>query len=274
MRIFISYADEDSSTAETIELELTKRGHQVFLAHLNIGGGGDFGTVIPDKLKKSQLFIFLISPFSIEPRSFPVTELGMAQKRWRNPVGHLLPVLIDPQTSWDDIPPYARSVAVLKPRGNLAAEVAEQVQAIQSQQRRRRLAVGLAFAVSLAVGLSGGWVYRQPIQTWLQRATPQAPAMVKRSHEVKARIFVRRGEVSKNLTYPVPGQIGPVTGKPTFAADPDNNQAQIVDLVVGNEGKSITVVYDLPGDGEKDDYRQIRGTVVWMEAAPQLSPSK
>ncbi|MDH5193505.1 MAG: hypothetical protein OEW32_07450, partial [Nitrospira sp.] len=57
------------------------------------------------------------------------TELEFAKKRWKNPSGKILPVMVRP-TLDSRIDAYLRAVTILYPQGNVAAEVAARATAL------------------------------------------------------------------------------------------------------------------------------------------------
>lgn len=65
------------------------------------------------------------------------SELTFAERKWPNPKDRVLPVMTRP-TPWDDVPPYLRAVTILEPKGNLAAETADAVEAIKRKLPRGR----------------------------------------------------------------------------------------------------------------------------------------
>jgi len=85
-----------------------------------------FNHAIRDELFEAGLFIFLISPTALAEGRYTRTELKLAQEKWPNPSGRILPV-IALETDWETIPPYLTAVKVLKPEGNLAAEVVNSI---------------------------------------------------------------------------------------------------------------------------------------------------
>ena len=64
-----------------------------------------------------------ISPHAIEPGSYTLTELRMAQERWPHPGRRVLPVMLEP-TEIERVPAYLRAVTIFQPAGNVAAELA------------------------------------------------------------------------------------------------------------------------------------------------------
>jgi hypothetical protein len=126
MNIFVSYASEDKDVAEQIYLNLVKDGHQVFFDRTELPAGGDYTTRIRNAFRKSHLFIFLISPDAVAKSSYALTELKFAREKWQHPDGHVLPVMVR-GTDYSLIPNYLKTLTVLEPEGNVAAEVAGQV---------------------------------------------------------------------------------------------------------------------------------------------------
>ncbi|MGL6109893.1 MAG: toll/interleukin-1 receptor domain-containing protein, partial [Rubrivivax sp.] len=122
MMIFLSYASEDRPLAEEIQLALAGAGHEVFFDRESLPAGGDYHARIKASVDAAELFVFLVSPDSVAPGGYALTEMGYARSRWAHPKGHVLPVLLRP-TPFAAIPAYLKSVTVLEPSGNTAAEV-------------------------------------------------------------------------------------------------------------------------------------------------------
>jgi hypothetical protein len=76
---------------------------------------------------RADLFVWLASPASVRPGSYALTELSFAEAKWRNPSGHVLPVLTGEMNA-GDLPAYLRPINALTVRGNLEAEVVGWVQ--------------------------------------------------------------------------------------------------------------------------------------------------
>jgi hypothetical protein len=126
MKIFLSYASEDRPQAEEIQLALAGAGHEVFFDRQSLPAGGDYHARIKASVDEAELFVFLISPDSVDAGGYTLTEMGYARSRWPHPKGHVLPVLLR-QTDFKTIPAYLKSVTVLEPSGNVAAEVVSAV---------------------------------------------------------------------------------------------------------------------------------------------------
>jgi hypothetical protein len=121
MRLFLSYASEDQDLAEQIFLALTAAGHRVVFDKDSLPAGGDYHTRIRRAVDRSDAFVFLITPRSLAPGSFALSELKYARAKWVHPRGRVLPVVVD-VTDLGAIPPYLRAVTLLQPQGDVAAE--------------------------------------------------------------------------------------------------------------------------------------------------------
>jgi hypothetical protein len=100
--------------------------------------GESFDARIRAAVEESDLFVFLITPESVSPGRYTLTELKFAEQRWTHPAGRVLPVIAK-ATPKESIPPFLRAVTILTPRGNLVAEVAAQVARLTAPWWRRML---------------------------------------------------------------------------------------------------------------------------------------
>src|SRR5687768_7642211 len=135
MNIFLSYSSQQRDIAHRLSLSLEGQGHNVFFDRTDLREGGEFDARIRSAIEAADLFIFLISPESIAPGSYPLAELGMAESLWPHPEGRVLSVLAKP-VKMDEVPPYARAVSILKPRGDFVAEVSAAVARIAGKSTR------------------------------------------------------------------------------------------------------------------------------------------
>jgi len=126
MKIFLSYASEQRDLADAVNLALMAQGHDIFFDRDDLPPGGDYNGRIRSAIAASDGLIFLISPQSVAPGSYALTELKLAREKWRHPRGCVLPVLALP-TPYTAIPVFLKAVTVLEPEGNLVAEVAAEV---------------------------------------------------------------------------------------------------------------------------------------------------
>ena len=128
-KVFLSYAHEYHSTAADVSVCLSARGYNVFFDRSSLKPGKEYNSEIQKAVEKCNLFVFLISPESLKPRSYTLTELGFAKNIWRNPSGRVLPVMVR-STLNSKIDAYLRAVTILYPQGNLAAEVVAMADAL------------------------------------------------------------------------------------------------------------------------------------------------
>ena len=130
MNVFLSYASEDRQLAERIQLALVGARLKVFFDAETLPAGGDHQARIHNAGKTSDLFLFLISPHSVEKGSDCLTELGYARDKWPHPKGKVIPVRVSP-VHFELIPNDLRAVTVFEPEGNIPAEVLAAVSALK-----------------------------------------------------------------------------------------------------------------------------------------------
>lgn len=147
MRIFLTYASEQKASAEAIAFSLRGRGHHVFLDKDDLPPGQNYEVQIENAISQSDYLLFLISPQSVSPGRFTLTELELARRKWRHPDGHILPIMVVP-TEMRDVPEFLRAVTILEPKGNLAAETAAHVKETDQHKVRNLL---LYFAAAGAI---------------------------------------------------------------------------------------------------------------------------
>ncbi|MGH8537573.1 MAG: TIR domain-containing protein [Gammaproteobacteria bacterium] len=164
MKIFLSYASEQSELAKEIALALRAENHTVFFDRSALAAGEAYNADIRKAIENSQLFVFLISPHSVTAGRYTLTELDFAERKWPRPWGYVLSVMVTP-TPKADIPPYLRAGTVLQPSGNVAATIAAEIHRIPKsgwlrivQRYRAQLLVLLALMI---VGAGAAWWYQQ-----------------------------------------------------------------------------------------------------------------
>jgi len=152
MKVFIAYASEDRKVAESIAFSIRSRGHEVFFDRDDLPVGASYDQQIELAVKQSDLFIFLISPDSVTNGAYTLTELAFSRKKWPDPNGRVLPVIVR-QTPRTDVPPYLTAVTILEPRGNIAAETSAEVDsmsmstAVGSRSKHRNLQAAIITSV-------------------------------------------------------------------------------------------------------------------------------
>ena len=158
MKIFLSYSSQNRASVEPVNFALAAQGHDVFFDRDDLPAGTEYDQRIIEAVEGADLFVFMLSPASIRPGSYTLTELGLAQKKWTNPSGRVLPVAAEP-VAFDHIPPYLKSVTVLEPSGNLAAAVVDAVRRLESAgQRPKRVALLASAAVLVALAIAA-WFF-------------------------------------------------------------------------------------------------------------------
>lgn len=151
MRIFLSYESSQRAIAEKIAIRL-QRKHEVFFDRDTLQASDAFDSEIREWIeRKAELFIFLISPGALTSGNYTVTELGFAKRRWKNPAGRVLPVLVEGVIEEVD-DAYLTSINLLVPKGNVEAEVASEVERMARWRIPRWGA--LAAAAVLIAGLA------------------------------------------------------------------------------------------------------------------------
>ena len=168
MRIFVSYASERHSVAEKLSLALRSEGHEVFFDRTSLPDGEAYAARIRQSIEKCQLFLFLISPESIEPKSYTLSELHMISARFLVSEDRVLPVMIA-DVPMESVPNYLHLVTILEPVGDLVAEVLGRVSAIAAA-RRWRLFKRLAIAALLLLVIGAAI-------TVIVRPRPDTPAV-------------------------------------------------------------------------------------------------
>lgn len=132
MKLFISYPSDQQDLAERLRLALEAEEHEVFTDRSELKEGEPYHEALREAIESADALIFLVTPRSIAPGSYALTELDIAQRRWRSPAGRVLPVLAAP-TPIEDIPPYLRAVTLLQPKGDLVADTVAAVDRLRGR---------------------------------------------------------------------------------------------------------------------------------------------
>ena len=139
MKIFVSYASEQREIAERIYLKLVSAGHDVFFDRQDLPPGHPFDEKIKENIEACDLFVFLLTPDSIETGSYALTELELARRKWPNPEGRVLTVNLG-NLEGREIPNYLRANIYLSPTGDPASETLFTLQRMGERLRRPTLA--------------------------------------------------------------------------------------------------------------------------------------
>jgi len=169
VKIFVSYSNQDRPLADALAVGLRQEGHTVFFDRDNLPEGEAYHARIRADIDGSDLFVFVVSPDSLRPGCYALTELGLARRRWPDPSGHVLPVLA---SAASDIPPYLGAVTYVAASGNLVSETLAAVSRL-ARSRRRAFAVraGAAFAVAAGLAIAAALLYRPGAAACYLRAT-------------------------------------------------------------------------------------------------------
>ncbi len=153
MRIFVSHSHEEEGLAAFLATRLRADGHHVFQNDGSLERGRGFDGQIREQLDRCDLFVFLLSPASVRPGCYARTELGLAEKRWPNPALRVLPAMAR-DTDEAAVPPYLKAVNILRPSGELIAEIVNEV-ARRTRRARRRTRVLASLTALTVMGLAG-----------------------------------------------------------------------------------------------------------------------
>jgi tetratricopeptide (TPR) repeat protein len=166
MRVFICHAAEDADVARSIELALREEGHFIFLDRTSLPAGESYNDQIRAAIDASDLLLFLLSPEAVAKGRYTLTELELAEQRWPEPSGHVLPVMVR-ATDLAAVPQYAKAITILEPQGNVAAAVAMAVERLSKRRRWRRLGprVLLTGLVILLGSTGAAWWTRRLLAT-------------------------------------------------------------------------------------------------------------
>jgi hypothetical protein len=134
LRIFLSYASEQSNLAEQIYQRLKNLGHRVFFDRTSLLPGREYDSAILKEIRASDLMVFLVSPHSIRDGAYARTELRYAQDTWKNPEGRVLPVMAE-KTDLNQVPAYLTAITIFRPEGNIPAEVVAKVTDLASGRK-------------------------------------------------------------------------------------------------------------------------------------------
>jgi hypothetical protein len=166
VKIFISYASEERTTAERLNYALLQQGHDVFFDREDLAPGLEYDQMIAGSIAASDLVVFLLTPGFVRPGRYTLTEVKLTEERFPTPDGRVLPVLVQP-TDIAAIPPYLRAVNFLVPHGEVVAETAHEVKRLSERlsltsrlTRRIRSPVGLVVLGAVVAVAAVAWVAR------------------------------------------------------------------------------------------------------------------
>jgi TIR domain len=151
MKIFLAYASQDLLIAKSVVHSLRGRRHKVFFDRDDLPPGESYDQQIERAINRSDIFVFLISPDSVAEDCYTITELRFARRKWPNPNGHVLPVMVR-KTQLDDVDPYLKSVTIVPFEGNMVASTSAAVDMMRRSPWRMIAAfVGIVAVVTLII---------------------------------------------------------------------------------------------------------------------------
>ncbi len=122
MNVFLSYSSSEHELAERLAYSLRDEDYTVFFDRTSLTPGDGYHSHIRSAIDTCDLFIFLISQESVMQGSYALTELGFAKQKWDSPSSRILPVMVH-EVDINTLPTYLNAVTILRPQGNLVAEV-------------------------------------------------------------------------------------------------------------------------------------------------------
>lgn len=140
MNVFISYSSSQVDLAARIAHSLRDGGNAVFFDRETLPPGETYDARIREAIEGSDLFLFLVDPAAISPGSYALAELGIAERATERSALKVLPVMVA-DTDFADMPPYLRSVTVLRPRGDVVAEALAAIADAARELRREPVSV-------------------------------------------------------------------------------------------------------------------------------------
>lgn len=234
MKIFLSYPSDERAAAEEIQLALTEAEHEVFFDRDELAAGAKFHQRIQDAIADCDLFVFLITPTAVEAGRYTLTELSLAQQRWKHPKNRVLPVMLR-ATPYPSIPTYLKAVTIEEPKGNVAAEVLAAVKRLEPLQGTRPVVrhALVGSAAALVLGGAAWGVFQlgvhegddpgvgtppNPIQLRFAYSAPGVTPVELESRKVRAELVVNEKAYSEylapqgdyfslNTAYPKPGTV-------------------------------------------------------------------
>ena len=185
MKVFLSYPSEERPVVERINHALVALGHDVFFDRADLEPGLEYDQAIAKAIDESDVFVFFITPKSVEQGRYTLTELGLAERKWPHASGRVLPVMARP-TEIAAVPSYLRAVNIFTPRGEIVADTAHQIHRLGRTHpwwtrvwRVVRSPAGVATVVAIALLGGAGWFARS--RGLLGDSTVELPDAVRRS---------------------------------------------------------------------------------------------
>jgi hypothetical protein len=156
MKVFVSYAREDKDVAKQIYLALADENCEVFFDEDSILSG-NFRNKIMSFIDKCDLFVFLVSKYSLRDERFVQAELSRIKKRFLSPNGKVIPVIVDKDVSIESLSQYdiyLTSNHVVSLPGDIVAKTVNAV----NDARYMKKSCKLVFSVLVALLLSSSFL--------------------------------------------------------------------------------------------------------------------
>lgn len=116
-RVFLSYAREDIQVAERLFHALRRLRHEVYFDTKSLTPDESYVLELNEQVKRSDLFVYLISPDSVSPESYTRKELDAVAPRWAGRTCAVVAAMIRP-TDENGVPPFIQGLNYLKPEGD------------------------------------------------------------------------------------------------------------------------------------------------------------
>lgn len=201
MKVFLSYSSNEAAFAEQLAHRLGSEGHSTFFDRTSLVAGEGYDEHIREAVERCDLFVFLVSPDSLSPGSYALTELDMARRRWRHAAGHVLPVAMG-EVEHERLPAYLAAVTLLHPAGDTIADIVAAVGRLQRQRRGRQLTVAL---VCTTVFMIAGLVWWRAGPPPTSAAPPAAGTMSRSPVKESVKLIGMLGNTGWLLTFNIVG---------------------------------------------------------------------
>lgn len=219
MRLFLSHASEQKDLARYVYQALLQEGHKVFFDESDLHVARGYHAEIRGEVELSDGFVFLISEQSLSPGCYTLTELGYAKKKWKDPTGRVLPVLVAP-VPMASVDPYLRSVTVLRPKGNVAAEVAAAIEEWRAPDGAPTAAARPADDLPFYINCTASKVASQRRTLYLQIALASGALLTGLGVMSLAQLYLHVDEIQTIFTFggAAMASLAVVAGKGIFPA--------------------------------------------------------
>jgi hypothetical protein len=155
MKVLVAGPPELRALAERVARGLADAGHHA-AADASAAGGWPRRS-LAQPARRPEVVVLLIAPGTLGEDSRSRHHLERAARRWPDPAGRVIPLLIRP-TPLDEIPPYLRSVTLIVPAGDPTADVLSELVQLSERRTSRLLRRSVLLTAGLAVVVTIGAV--------------------------------------------------------------------------------------------------------------------